>query len=56
MLLLDFSATNPNVIPSIRKHINPLPQVFSIVDGAGDERGRERNVFLGLGIVCAPDG
>ena len=55
MLLFDFTSADPNVVPRIRKHPDPIPQVFSIVGGAGDERGRKTEVFLGLGIVSAPD-
>ena len=56
MFLLDFPSADPNILPGIWKHPDPIPQVFSIVGRAGDERGGETEVFLGLGIVSAPDG
>jgi len=56
MLLLDFPSTDPNVLPGIRKHSDPIPKVFSIVGWAGDKRRGETEAFFGLGIVSAPDG
>ena len=56
ILSLDFSSTDPNVFPGIRKHPDPIPQVLSKVGRAGDKSGGETEVFLGLGIVSAPDG
>jgi len=56
VILLDLPPADPNVLPGIRKHSCPIPEVFSVIGQAGDKRRGETEVFLGLGIVGAFDG
>ena len=56
MLVFDFAPTNANIVPGTGKHADVIPQILPVVHRIRDVAIGEAIIFLGPGVIRAPDG